>query len=490
MDKSVPLQFQEVIFSSSDTTLSRNIGRLEKQGKLKKIAPKIYTSNLEEPPETIIKRNAFLIIGHLYPGILLSHRSALEYKPTGTANLFLTYGYARKVKLPGLTLNILDGPKPVAGDNLFVKGLFVSQQERAILENLQESRKSGPESKTITLREIEEKLEQIVRVKGEEELNVFRDKARLISAETGMTKEFDKLNKLISALLTTKPSGLLRSPVALARVYGSPYDPARIELLEKLFIRLQQRVFAAVPEQNITPQAFRNFAFYEAYFSNYIEGTKFEVQEAKQIIATGEPMQARDEDSHDILGTYQLVSSRTEMQQTPSSAEELLSILRYRHKILLRARLSKNPGEFKEQNNRAGDTTFVDFKLVRGTLIRGFDYYRLLTEPFAKAAYMMFLISEVHPFDDGNGRIARVMMNAELVKKEQSKIIIPNAFRIDYLGALRKLTRQHEPDVYINMLQRAQLFSAKIKGDDIELMQQVITETNAFKEGDDDILKL
>ena len=27
----------------------------------------------------------------------------------------------------------------------------------------------------------------------------------------------------------------------------------------------------------------------------------------------------------------------------------------------------------------------------------------------------MFLISEVHPFDDGNGRIARVMMNAELV---------------------------------------------------------------------------
>ncbi|GAI76162.1 unnamed protein product, partial [marine sediment metagenome] len=30
---------------------------------------------------------------------------------------------------------------------------------------------------------------------------------------------------------------------------------------------------------------------------------------------------------------------------------------------------------------------------------------------------IMFVISEIHPFLDGNGRIARVMMNAELVKE-------------------------------------------------------------------------
>ena len=30
--------------------------------------------------------------------------------------------------------------------------------------------------------------------------------------------------------------------------------------------------------------------------------------------------------------------------------------------------------------------------------------------------FMMFMISEIHPFLDGNGRLARVMMNAELVK--------------------------------------------------------------------------
>jgi len=490
MDKHTPLHLQEIIYSSSDTTISRSISKLEKQGKLIKIAPRIYTPILNESAEDVIRRNIFQILGHQYPGILLSHRSAFEYRPTATGDLFLTYNYARKVTLPGITLNILVGVEPIEGDNQFTKDLFVSQQERAILENLQESRKPGPQSKTLALPDIEEKLEQIIVVKGEDGLNAFRDKAREVASKTGMEKEFEKLNRLISALLTTRPSKALTSMVAIARSQGLPYDKSRIELLEKLFIALQKQEFQDIPEPNTTLKAFRNFAFYEAYFSNYIEGTKFAVEEARQIITTGEPMKARDEDSHDILGTYRIVSSKMEMERTPETAEEMLEILQYRHKILLSAREAKKPGEFKNQNNRAGDTDFVHFELVRGTLIRGFDYYRALKDPFAKAAYMMFLISEVHPFNDGNGRIARVMMNAELVKAGQSKVIIPNVFRIDYLGALRKLTKKGEPDVYIRMLQRARQFSATLKGEDMDIIQQVLTESNAFSESEGDILKL
>src|SRR5690606_7801901 len=141
-------------------------------------------------------------------------------------------------------------------------------------------------------------------------------------------------------------------------------------------------------------------------------------------------------------------------------------------------------------NNRAGDTEFVDHTLVRGTLIRGFDFYRGLQHPFAKAAYMMFMISEVHPFLDGNGRLARVMMNAELVKAGQTKIIIPTVFREDYLGALRQLTRRDQADTYVNMLKRAQLFSATITGENMDVMQQVLTESNAFKESEDSILQI
>lgn len=481
MEKNLPIHLQEIIYGSSDSTVSKQISKLEKEGTIRKIAPRIYSSNLTENPAAIIKRNLFSILGHLYPGAVLSHRSALEFQPTSTGQIFLTYKYTRKAELPGITIRLLEGSGPIDGDNPLSGELYASQRARAILENLEPSRKPGPDSKTLTLPEIEGHLERIIRVNGEEELNKVRDRARAVSEQLNMQKEFTKLNQVISALLTTHPSKILKSPIAAARAFGIPYDPARLELFEILFRALQQE-FKHRKEQNTSNSAFRNFAFFESYFSNYIEGTEFEVEEARQIIQTQKPLPARNEDSHDILGTYQIVSNRKEMSTIPGSPEELLDILKYRHKVLLSARTSKKPGEFKDKNNFAGQTAFVDVGLVKGTVIKSFDLYQALNHPFARAAYMMFIISEIHPFLDGNGRIARVMMNAELVKANQSKIIIPTVYRDDYLGALRKLTRQRDPKAFIQMLSRIHEFSATIVNDDMDGMQTQLEASNAFLE--------
>ena len=490
MENNIPIHLQEIIFATSDTALNRQLSKLEKEGQIKKIAPRIYSSNFNESEDIIIKRNIFSILGKLYPGAVLSHRSALEFKPTAANQIFVTYTYTKKIELPGITIRFMEGSPAIEGDNPFAGELFVAQQERAFLENMQTSRQVGPTSKTLTLPEIENKLEQIVQVKGEEGLNQFRDKTREIAEKLEMQSEFEKLNKLISALLTTKPSKILTSPIAVARALGNPYDKHRIELFEKLFIELQQQPYKDRKDINTETNAFRNFAFFEAYFSNYIEGTIFEIEEAKSIIQTETPIPNRDEDSHDILGTYKLVSNQKEMNTTPSNPEELLHILQYRHQILLTARTSKKPGQFKDKNNRAGETHFVDHTLVRGTLIKGFDYYQALQEPFAKAAYIMFMISEIHPFLDGNGRIARVMMNAELVNANQTRIIIPTVYRDDYLGALRRLTRNDDPAVYIRMLQRAQEFSATLVSSEMEALENHLTQSNAFKEHDEAKLKI
>jgi Fic family protein len=111
------------------------------------------------------------------------------------------------------------------------------------------------------------------------------------------------------------------------------------------------------------------------------------------------------------------------MSVTPATADDLLQIIMYRHKILLEARPEKNPGLFKDRNNFAGLTSFVDFNLVRGTLIQSFDFLKHLITPFLRAAFIMFVLSEVHPFLDGNGRIARIMMNAELVKQGNQRLL-------------------------------------------------------------------
>lgn len=490
MENILPNQLQEVVFSSSDPNYSRQISRLEKAGKLKKIAPRVFTPNLTDQPEVIIKRNLFTILGHLYPGAVLSHRSALEFQPTSTGHIFLTYTYTRKINLPGITLRIMEGHGPIEGDNILSGELYVSQLERALLENLEVSRKQGPESKAIPLVKVEERLEMVVRVQGEAGLNTLRDKARVIADRLGLQTEFKKLDKCISAILRTQPSKILTSPLAMARAFGHPYDPARITLFEKLFIALKQQEFRYLPEKNTSAASFRNFAFFEAYFSNYIEGTEFELADALHIIETGIPMPSRDEDSHDILGTYKIVSKRDEMKQVPSDADQLLDMLLYRHQVLLSARTAKHPGQFKDRNNRAGNTHFVDYTLVRGTLIKGFEYYNALSHPFTRAAFIMFLISEVHPFLDGNGRIARIMMNAELVCQGQAKIIIPTVYRDDYLGALRRLSRQEDPAAYIRMLERAHTFSDTLTGDDIGIMQKQLEDANAFEEHGQAILRI
>ena len=479
----------EIVMATSDKSLSQQRTSMIKKGLLRKIAPKIYTTNLEDEPDVIIRRNVFYIIGQLYPQAVISHRSAYELKPTADGDIYLTYSYSKNISLPGLKIHLMEGPKGTEHDMPFIENLYISSLERRTLENLQNGRARGNSSKCLPRTSIEEFLERMLQVNGESGLNAFRDKARVVSKELNMEEEFEILNQIIGAILSTKPSKILTSASAQARAQGEPYDSERVRLFGVLFEALHNTPLPLIDEPNVENAAFRNFAFFESYFSNYIEGTEFEIEEARTIIETGQALPARNADSHDVLGTFQLVASRREMRRTPSSSEELIELLQDRHRILMAARPDRNPGMFKMQNNHAGDTHFVDCTLVRGTLRKGYEFYQAIEHPFAKALFMMFMISEVHPFNDGNGRISRIMMNSELVAADQSKIIIPTVFREDYLNALRRLTRKGDPSVVIRALSRVRQFSANITGDDFEISRKYLESCNAFKDGDGYILR-
>ena len=479
----------EIVMATSDKSLSTKRTSMIKEGLLRKIAPKIYTTNLEDEPDVIIRRNIFYILGQLYPQAVISHRSAYELKPTADGDIYLTYTYSKNISLPGLKVHLMEGPKGTEHDMPFIENLYISSSERRTLENLQNGRARGNSSKCLPRTSIEEFLERMLQVNGESGLNAFRDKARVVSKELKMEEEFEILNQIIGAILSTKPSKILTSASAQARAQGEPYDSERVRLFGVLFEALHNTPLPLIDEPNVENAAFRNFAFFESYFSNYIEGTEFEIEEARTIIETGQALPARNADSHDVLGTFQLVASRREMRRTPSSSEELIELLQDRHRILMAARPERNPGMFKMQNNHAGDTHFVDCTLVRGTLRKGYEFYQAIEHPFAKALFMMFMISEVHPFNDGNGRISRIMMNSELVAADQSKIIIPTVFREDYLNALRRLTRKGDPSVVIRALSRVRQFSANITGDNFEVTRKYLESCNAFKDGDGYILR-
>jgi Fic family protein len=58
----------------------------------------------------------------------------------------------------------------------------------------------------------------------------------------------------------------------------------------------------------------------------------------------------------------------------------------------------------------AGSTVFVLPEFVPGTLREAFERVLALVDRLARALMMMFVVGEVHPFIDGNGRTARLAM--------------------------------------------------------------------------------
>ena len=488
MEKNTLLN-HEIVMASSDKATNNFIAKMKKEGRIVKIATKIYTTNLNDTAENIIRRNLFFILGELYPEAVISHRSAFECRPTNDGHIYLTYRYSKKISLPGVTVHLIEGPKALPADYPFMGGLHISCSARAYLENLQAGYSRDGVSKCLTQEVIEEKLDKVLQTNGEEELNKLRDAARDIAGQLNMTDQYKKLDAIIGAILSTKPSKILTSSVAEARALGEPFDSQRLKLFSILMAALNEREFENLPDPNETETAYNNFAFFESYFSNYIEGTEFEVDDARQIIETRTPMPARNADSHDVLGTYYIVSNKKEMSIIPTSPDHLIDILQHRHRILMSARPEANPGLFKIQNNRAGETHFVDFQQVQGTLKKGFEVYSALRHPFARALFMLFMISEVHPFSDGNGRISRIMMNAELTAAGQSKIIIPTVFRSDYLSALRQLTRKDNPEKLINAILRVRQFSYRLHGENFEEIKSYMERCNAFKEEEEYILR-
>lgn len=191
----------EVVFGSADSKNSQAIRRAVAAGELKKIASRLYTSNLKDAPEKIVTRNLFHILGHFFPEAILSHRSALEGGAPKEGMLVLTYKYTKNFTLPGVTVRLIKGKEAITGDTPFIANLYLASRERAFLENLQPSRDRGNNTKTLPIEFIEHHLERWGQSYGAEELNKILDKAKLIAKELSLEKEFKILNKIIGALL-------------------------------------------------------------------------------------------------------------------------------------------------------------------------------------------------------------------------------------------------------------------------------------------------
>lgn len=455
---------------------------------IRQISRGVYTENLVDPIEMITKRNIWSIIAHLVPGAIIDFRTNILGKPEKDGTVFLSYKYNRTIEdMPGLKIKLIKNSEALEGDRPFQVTLYWASEARSWLNAMSLTRtRKGKISRGFSNEEAKERIERIIRtrgINGPRGINKLRDEARDLSQKFNWAEEFKRLNHLIAKALTThEHSGETGTSKYTDLLVA---DRERVRLFQLLCDTLLEHDVEGIHVGEQTPDFRQNLAFFESYFSNFIEGTKFLVDEAKEIVYENKIIPNRADDSHDILGTFRVVSNITEMKQALQSKEDFIAKIKNRHEFILSSRSDKHPGQFKELPNRAGNTIFVLPELVEGTLAEGFDIGQSLTEPLSRAIYIMFVVAEVHPFDDGNGRIARVMMNAELQTAEQMRIIVPTVCREDYLLGLRSLSRNLEPLPLIRFLTKLQRFSNSIDFEDLTAAETQLRATSAFEEAED-----
>jgi hypothetical protein len=458
----------------------RAVQRRLASGELRRIVRGVVTRLSEDEWPALIARERIRVLAALFPQAVIGPRSAfIGGGPTPEGTVYLTYTYTRRVQLPGLTVQLVDGPWPALGDaQMMGRELYFPSPARVLLENLTITRASV--AKSVGKADVEQRLIEICDARGEDALGTLRDEARVLAPALKLDRELEILDGLIGGVLGTRKSAM-STFAGKAMAADIPYDAHRVALFEKLAEQLRSVPLKQPAEVTKTERGRTHFAFLESYFSNFIEGTEFDVDDARAFVLEGKPITERPKDSHDIIGVFRQALNPGWGNQTLASGEPVLNQLRERHADQMKERPEVNPGEFKTRANRAGNTEFVAPRLVRGTLVEGSKFLPTVPPGTARALMAMFLVAEVHPFTDGNGRLARLTMNAELSVVKACRIIIPTLFREQYLDCLRVLTREGNPAPFLDAMQHIQEWTAAFDYEDLDKVIADMKACNAFQ---------
>lgn len=451
----------------------RNLAR---DRKLQRVTRGIYSDDLKSTPEQIVRDDWMTIVGHLIPDAVITGRSAFTARPAD-GWLFVSSPRTRDLVLPGLTVVSSPGLPPQPTDTaLGGSGLYLASEARGLVDNAVPSRERGSgRRRTLSRAELHDVVVGFAQRPHDRQVRLLAD-VREYAAAAGAPGLADEVEMSFQAARGDRPSVQSTSEAMNAAKRGTPYDAARVRLFEAAV-----RELATIPPRIRLGTSREAALFYEAYFSNYIEGTEFTVEEARHIALTGQPPRERPADGRDILHTLALITDPSISAAVPASAEDLLDLLKQRHSQLMTGR-DETAGTFKSRANQAGatGTRFVEPHLVDGTLRAGWAVSSELLDPFGRAVFMMLLVSEVHPFPDGNGRIARMTMNAELQAAGQTRLILPTIMREEYLSGLVRFSAGHDTRGLVAVLDFAQRYTSQIDFTNFESATAMLAATHAF----------
>lgn len=199
------------------------------------------------------------------------------------------------------------------------------------------------------------------------------------------------------------------------------------------------------------------------YTSNALEGNSLTETETKIVIEDGITIGGKPlRDHYEAIGHSEAYDLLFELARQKDITERHIKEL---HRLFYYRIDAKQAGKYRKKKVFISGTEFIPPApdKVPGLMAEFTDRIqetRAKHHPVEFAAWLHKELVTVHPFIDGNGRAARLLMNLALLQDGYPITIIPPALRREYLNALDTMHKGNEKP-FINFIAGACYESAK-----------------------------
>jgi len=177
-----------------------------------------------------------------------------------------------------------------------------------------------------------------------------------------------------------------------------------------------------------------------AYNSNHIEGSTLTPEQTQTIFDKGVIQgQARVQDIAEATNHFRLLDYMLDTLEKELSEE----LIREFHR-LLKTNIDNDAGEYKRYNNQIGDgiepvATCAASKVPQAMRELLNSYSNSVEQKTLRdLAAFHHNFEAIHPFQDGNGRVGRVILFRECIRNEVTPFIVQDLYKNFYYQGLRE----------------------------------------------------
>jgi Fic family protein len=201
------------------------------------------------------------------------------------------------------------------------------------------------------------------------------------------------------------------------------------------------------------------------YTSNALEGNSLTETETKIVIEDGLTIGGKPLKDHmEAVGhadAYDFMLSLTNRRRLTERH------IRHLHRLFYQRIDEKEAGRYRTvpvfiTGSKHIPPTAAQVPARMRTFCKAIPGKRKQLHPVDFAAWLHFRLVNIHPFIDGNGRTARLMMNVALLQDGYPVVIIPPILRREYIDTLESCHgMKREPEPFFNFIARAAIESLR-----------------------------